>query len=64
MERRARLFGLDLERNLQFNVRPTAEQLASLFGWDAQDVVDVTAAEISAAETDDREEALSRGSCD
>lgn len=51
MDRKARLFGLDLERNVQVNLLPTAEQLAGLFGWDDQNqaplAIDGTATEIT-----------------
>lgn len=44
-ERQAKLMGLDLQQNVQVNVLPTAEQLASLFGWDATAVIEGTAVE-------------------
>lgn len=34
MDRKARLMGLDLERNVNINVLPTAEQMAAFLGWD------------------------------
>lgn len=35
MDRKARLMGLDLERNINVNVLPTAEQFAAFLEWDA-----------------------------
>lgn len=50
MDRKARLMGLDLERNVQVNVLPSAEALAAAFGWDASaGVVEGTAVEVTDA---------------
>jgi hypothetical protein len=37
MDRKARLMGLDLERNVNISVLPTAEQFARFLGWDDQE---------------------------
>jgi hypothetical protein len=60
LERRARLYGLDLERSAGFGAPISREMLAEVVGWDPQhDVIDVDAEE----ESDERE-ALGRGSDD
>jgi hypothetical protein len=47
MDRKARLMGLDLERSINVNVVPTAEQFAAFLGWDPQgEAVDAEAEEL------------------
>ena len=49
MDRKARLMGLDLERNVNVNVLPDALQFAAFLGWDAPagEVIEGQAAEIT-----------------
>jgi hypothetical protein len=47
MDRKARLMGLDLERSINVNVLPTAEQFAAFLGWDDQPAIEGQATEIT-----------------
>jgi hypothetical protein len=46
MERRAKLYGLDMPANLNINLKPTAEQFAAFLGWDGEAPIDVQGEEI------------------
>lgn len=50
MDRKARLMGLDLQRDIQVNVLPSAEQFAAALGWDEAGVIEGTATEVTSGD--------------